>query len=282
MTFRHVWKICAPLAIILMVLAGAGCKSLLKKAYRDPKVKVVDVALTDVSTSGLELGVNVEIDNPNPIKVSFSGMEYDLVVDNLPMAKGRKDSLIEIKASDKTNVTIPVELNYNQMAAVYNSSIVKDRVPYTLSGKVFLNTPVGSVPLPYQASGTMPVVKPPTLRGVKNRTNSLSTEGLDMTMTLVLDNPNGYPLVLQNLEYQLNLNGQEFSSTHSQTQTLPAKGRGEVNLPVKLNFSSLGQWAVSLVTSGQASYSLKYRATFIIDGKPVRQTEVNQGTIKLR
>ena len=270
---------------VMMCATLLGCpeaQEMLEQVVTPPTVAVSQVRFTGISSQAVDLDLAVDIDNPNPIGLSLSGVDYDFQLAGRPLAAGSSSSGIELKAQDKSQAQFPVSLAYNEILNIYKAVQGQDEVPYQLSGKVYITTPIGELPIPFQGKGKLPVLRPPEIKDVKLDVDNLSLTGADLLLSIKLFNPNAFALNVKDGNYALALDGKSFSSGNVGRMNVPAKSTGSVDTNMSLDFLSLGSWAYTLLSGGEADYSLDYAATYLVAGHPVKQEEKKQGTAKIR
>src|SRR6185503_1083775 len=76
-------------AVSATLLAGAGCSTLGKAAFKEPKVELQDVKVTGIGFNGGSLDVLLNVDNPNEFRLDATQLDYDVVVgDSVRFATG--------------------------------------------------------------------------------------------------------------------------------------------------------------------------------------------------
>lgn len=273
------------LILAATALIFCGCpqaKDVMEKVVQPPKVQVKEVRVAGISYQSIDLILATEIDNPNPVGLTLAQIDYALTLAERPLASGSLPSGLALKPAGTSSADLPISVDYNEVQKIYDASVGQDELPYTLSGRVQLDTPVGRIPVPFKTSGVMPVVRPPKLAGVSLRVSSLSFSGADLVIGIKVQNPNAFPLAVDAVDYALKLEGQDFSSGRIADQAVPKKGSGTISVPVHLDFVSAGSWAYSLITKGKADYALTYNAVYTIKGYPVKQNEEMQGSLNFK
>lgn len=90
---------------------------------------------------------------------------------------------------------------------------------------------------------------------------SLSQEAVGLDLTLAVDNPNVIPVKLAGFDYTLQINGQQLSSGQQrQGVKIPARGRGEVHVPVQLRMAELATLVKGWSNTEQMNYGVQVSA----------------------
>lgn len=102
-----------------------------------------------------------------------------------------------------------------------------------------------------------------TLSGVSRPTaqvggvgfGGLSTTGMVMTLSVEIDNPYPFALPLAGMDYRLGSGGEEIvSGSLSELESIPARGKGTVAVPMNLNFATMLSAAGGVKPGGVVPY----------------------------
>jgi LEA14-like dessication related protein len=263
----------------------SGCEKagdILKEAVQPPKVSLSDISVRGISSKKLDLSARLAIDNPNPVGIRLASLEYAFELADSQLFSGTSDEGLDIMASGQSFAEIPISLGYEEVKGVYDSARGQDEVPYRIKGKAGVNTPIGSIPIPFDVKGTLPVIRPPSIRSVDLDVDSLSFSSAELALKIGLMNPNNFDLNISKLGYTLILDGKDFSQGKVESARVSARSEGTISVPISLNLLSLGSWAYSLLRGGSADYELSYDADYIIRDWPVKQEETKTGTLRIR
>ena len=80
--------------------------------------------------------------------------------------------------------------------------------------------------------------------------------GLTALLTLNIDNPNDFALNARALDYTMSLAGTKIiNGENEQSMSVPALGRGKIEVPVKITYASLIETIPKVLETGSASYN---------------------------
>ncbi len=105
-----------------------------------PVPKVPDISLTGIDVknltlSGAKVVIGATIDNPNPFGIDINQLIYDLTVNGKPWAKSKLDKKLALQGKGRTNLNIPVELNFLEMGgSLYQMLMQGKGMNYRLTG----------------------------------------------------------------------------------------------------------------------------------------------------
>lgn len=276
-------KLAALAAIVVLVMVGVGCektKQVIGQSIKPPTVELSDISIVEISTKHLTIMLHLLVENPNPIGLKVASVTYNLELGGRSLINGQTDGGVDLKAGTVNEVDVTVDMVYSDVLAVYEATKAVDEVPYKITGKITLDTPIGPLPLPYKSEGMMPVIRPPKVKSIGVDVGDVSFSGMDAVIKLTLENPNGFPLEINYLNYSLFLEGKPFSSGVVIGKPIKPRGVETLNAPVNVSFGSAGTWIYNLVLKGEASYLLQLDAGYIMKGDKVKQSEEWKGTLK--
>tara|TARA_R110002126_G_scaffold35949_2_gene109903 strand:+ start:12004 stop:12867 length:864 start_codon:yes stop_codon:yes gene_type:complete len=218
-----------------------------------PNLSISDIQVSDVSLQDLELTFEIEVDNPNAVAINLASYNFDFLIDNNSFVKGSQPLSTEIKSSAKSTVQIPVRFTFKELYQTFDSIRDKDETGFDLNAVIGVNLPVlGFTEVPIKKSGTFPIVKVPTISASKLSVKNLNFTKADLELQLNINNPNAFGIILNNLDYNVDINGLEsISGTISKAVEISEKGTGTLKIPVSFNLIELGRTAYQLLSSNK-------------------------------
>jgi LEA14-like dessication related protein len=269
------------LLICLIVLGCSQTQEVIKQVVKPPEVSISSFNYTGINESHADFVINLRVKNPNPVGINFSGLEYKIDLAGKQLASGRNDNGVKIAASGESPVAVPVQVAYQDLIAIYDSTKGQDQVPYMVSCQVDIQTPIGKVPVPIAMSGNLPVIRPPKIAEVSLKVRKLTLLGVQMDLYLKIFNPNAFKLDISSADYSLYMQGSNFGTGSVTPSSIPAKDTGTITAPISLNFSGMAGAAYALLNKGSADYQLDYSAKYSIANLPLTVKESKSGTLKI-
>jgi LEA14-like dessication related protein len=129
-------------------------------------------------------------------------------------------------------------------------------VPFTIATQLGFGTPIGVIDVPISHSGTFPVPQLPTLALGNATVGSAGLSGANLSLTIQVHNPNGYPLPVGNLRYALAINGVTLADATTPPQRLGANATVPLVLGAHLDYVRAGFGIVRAIESRSATVSL--------------------------
>ncbi|MCG7958847.1 MAG: LEA type 2 family protein [Candidatus Thiodiazotropha taylori] len=252
--------------LLFMILLFQGCSSLQQAEQLmngiQPTGEVKGVKLSGLDLRGIDLLFDVEVDNPNPVAISLDGLDYDLKLLNRSFLKGQQSMGMSLAADGKSQVKLPVRMEFERLLQHYSELSNRDDVPYQLDLGLGIDVPLlGRVRLPMSYQGRLPVPKLPDVRVSRIDVQRLSLQAIDLMLELEVENPNRFTLMLQRLDYQFKLNGIDVGQgAAAQSLNIDKQGKGRVRLPLSLDLQKAGGGLYSALMGGRGlSYELSGR-----------------------
>lgn len=249
--------------LLFMILLFQGCSSLQQAEQLmngiQPTGEVKGVKLSGLDLRGIDLLFDVEVDNPNPVAISLDGLDYDLKLLNRSFLKGQQSMGMSLAADGKSQVKLPVRMEFERLLQHYSELSNRDDVPYQLDLGLGIDVPLlGRVRLPMSYQGRLPVPKLPDVRVNRIDVQRMSLQAIDLMLELEVENPNRFALMLQRLDYQFKLNGIDVGQgAAAQSLNIDKQGKGRVRLPLSLDLQKAGGGLYSALMGGRGlSYEL--------------------------
>lgn len=246
---------------LMLALFISGCAELTKHAETiKPTAKLTGMSLKNIDFEKAELLFDIDVENKNPITLNLAGLEYDLIIAGQSLISGITAKGVKLNANSTSPVQVPVTLKFDDLKKLPGEIWGKDNFDYKLDTVVNVALPyIGNYAVPVTKTGQLPVPKLPSISIKGMKVQKLSFTTADVIAQVEIDNPNAFELALSNLNYQLNINQQEWGQGKVvQTKNIPRKGKGVIDIPISLNLLSVGQTSYKmLLHKADMDYQLK-------------------------
>ncbi len=186
---------CVALAIMML----SGCASM------RPTIESVTPRIDSIDFSGVTLAFDVDVRNPNPIKLKAPAYSYAVEIADSPFFSGDADAPLELPAGRTGTVTLPARINYVDLWNSFRSLADESEVPYNLSGVLQFDLPVGQAELPLSHQGTFPVLRPPKFSVVDKNVSDVSLSQAKVAVQVDVENPNTFSLGIAGVGYDLTI-----------------------------------------------------------------------------
>ncbi len=246
------------LLLVLFTITLIGCAELAKHADTiKPTAKVTGTRLANISFEQVDLVFDLAVENKNPITLDLAGLDYDLKIENQSLVSGVTAKAVKLKANATSPVQLPVTLKFDDLKKLPGELWNKDKLAYDLQTTFNINLPaIGNYAIPVSKQGELPVPKTPDIKIKDVKVKNLSFTNAELVAQVEVSNPNDFDLGVSNLNYQLNVNQQNWGQGKiNKSSNIPKRGKGIVEIPVKLDLLNAGKSAYNaLVNKAPVKY----------------------------
>ena len=127
----------------------ASCAGLGKKPLLEPEVQVRDFAITNVTLSGIEGTVSLNVDNPNDTELSAKELNYSVTVAGNRLVTGRNTDPISIPALGANTIELPVQMSFATLIETFPQILQTGLADYVIAG----NIKTGFATVPFSKKG---------------------------------------------------------------------------------------------------------------------------------
>ena len=207
-----------------------------------PEVDFVGAKLTGLSFDAADLLFDIKIRNPNSVGLKMAGFDYDFLINGNSFLKGDQQETLRIAAEGESVVQIPLSLSYVSIYQAFQSLRNQDVSRYQIKVGFSFELPVlGIVNIPVSKTGEFPLLKLPKVKLASLKLKNLSLTGADLLLSVQLDNPNAFSMLLEKFQYQFEVGGRDWiSGSTEKTTQVAEKGQGVIEIPVSLNLLEMG------------------------------------------
>src|SRR5512140_110601 len=140
---------------LLVIAIVAGC-STLGINIQNPMFSIRDVRphvaiALPLSASSIDFDFNIGVDNPNPVGLKMTRMDFNLLVNDSHIATGVTNQAIRIPANGTGFVNLRTRVGYNEIRNVFNEVadvIQGNKARYQVNGRAYFDTPAGQMSFP--------------------------------------------------------------------------------------------------------------------------------------
>ncbi|MCU7802030.1 MAG: LEA type 2 family protein [Candidatus Thiodiazotropha sp. (ex Lucinoma annulata)] len=213
--------------------------------------------MTSLDFDGVELAFDVNVTNPNPVGIDLAGLDYDLKLLGNSFVKGEQPMALSVAANGTSQIELPMRLGFRQLMSSYQKLQHASQAAYQLDLGLGFNIPVlGKMKLPVSYQGEFPIPKIPDIKVKNLDIQKLTLNNAKLLLQIEVDNPNNFSLLLDQLNYNLKLNGFNVGNgLLSQSVAIKQDGRGVINLPLSVNIMQAGMGLYSALLGNDG---LKY------------------------
>jgi LEA14-like dessication related protein len=251
--------------VLTFITYLSGCAELAKHTETiKPTAKLAGAHIANISFDKVDLVFDLEVENKNPIALDLAGLDYDFKVENQSLVSGVTAKAIKLKANGTSPVQLPVTLKFDDLKKLPGEIWDKDRLAYDLQTTFNIMLPIiGNYAIPVAKQGELPVPKVPDIKVKDVKIKKLNFTSADIVAQVEVNNPNDFSMVLKSFNYNLNINQKNWGQGEiTQSSEIPKRGKGVIEIPLKLDLFSIGSAAVALLQNkSPVEYQLTGNAT---------------------
>ena len=246
----------------MSIFSLIGCSSIgdLKSIAEivKPKVHVTDAELKRISMHDVDLAVNLDIDNPNPVALKLSGFDYEIVFNNKQFSKGSNKDVNSISASGKSNVAVPINVVFSDLRKILSEFKTENELNYEIKTTAYLELPViGLYPVASTSKGKLPVPQIPRVSVKKISLDKMNFGSVEFLVTLNVNNPNAFDVDISELTYNLTVvEGDLGKSQINKPIKMKKESYNEIEIPIKLNLINVSGALLQSFNNKSLSYRI--------------------------
>jgi len=234
---------------VLFILI-VSCTSL-EQIIQRPSVQVKGVKTTDANFKEIFLNFGLLIHNPNVFSIQLEGYDYNFVVEGYDFLKGNENQQVQITSQNNSTINIPIAINFKSLYGLVTKTENLDTLSYQISGNVKPGGLLAGLSIPFSKSGTLPNIRIPKVSLKSLKIDKMGLSGVDLKLGIDLDNNNIFGFDIGKLDYNISLAGSKVAEGITENfASIPAKNKGEIVLPISLNFLGLSS-SLKSILSGQ-------------------------------
>lgn len=254
-----------PVKTLLVLLLGAflttGCSVLEQSgAWVKPEVKVAGSRLVGLTLSKALLEVELNVSNPNRYPIVLGALDFQLNLQDAKILAGQQLQGNKLAAGKNQSIILPLEIGFADLGKFITNLSDLNALDYVVAGGMTFDIPVvGPLRVPYETKSEIPIPRMPKFKLAGVQQKRLSLSGAELVLSVELDNPNAFDLLVNKLNYALALNGHAVTAGSLGEQIkIAAAGKSSVDIPVNLSFgiSSALAFYEMLRAGGDINYAL--------------------------
>jgi len=246
-----------PVMLVIILTLFVTCTTL-EQLIQPPQVKVETINIADFSFSDITLEFGLLVNNPNAFAVDLEGYTYQLAIEGKEMLSADENRSLTINSAEKSMIKLPVKVNFKKVFELAKDSRNLDSLSYELTGNLKPGGLLSAFSLPFRRAGQVPNIRIPDVSLAHLRIKKMNLSGIELETRLNITNVNAFAFDVGKLNYALELaNNSVARGTMNEGIKIPAKGKGEITIPLSLDFGGALGSLRSLLSGNQISTTIK-------------------------
>ncbi|MFY0664803.1 MAG: LEA type 2 family protein [Natronospirillum sp.] len=248
-------------AVLVISALLSSCAMLGEAGWQEPTARVLSSRLVALTPTTARIDTQIEVNNPNLYAIALGALDYELSVNRSRLLTGEQDRSTNIAAGASQTISLPVDIVFSDVLDLLGSLSQRDSIAYQLKAGMGFDIPViGRVRVPVTTDGEVPIPKLPQISVSGLKADRLSLTSADLTLTLAMENPNVFGLLIDQFAYEFALDNNAVASGSVQQRVrMDEKGQALMQVPITLSFLDAGMALYQAFLSGN---SLDYGLAF--------------------
>ena len=236
-----VWLWAAILVVLILGVLFIWQRSIIlnygKKGGSKPHLSVKRINVHDIGEDRISMTAQIMVSNPLLIELNADKLEYELFVDSVKIMETEFVKPVTIKALDSIMLVLPIEVLRTKLIEVMDrfEKHNTDSADYTLEARLHFELPVAGEKT-YVVNETR---RGPAFRMLRLRTEDIDIEKFgfrnsDLSMLLIIENPNLFEIAIRNVDYDLFI-GKDFHMDGEVKKVIRIPARSTISLPLEMD-----------------------------------------------
>ena len=234
---------------------------------RFPKLNAGQIRISKIDFTGIELGCEVKVENPNAFPIPFPTMNWDYGINGVPVLKSRIAGAGEIAAGAAGAVLIGVGVAYEDIlkavGSLRNAGEAKTNLSLGMDseglssmlpalGDAARNAAAGILDIP----GVIPILRKPevSFQGITRKASSgllASLTSFEFVLNWEVTNPNNFAMGIGEFIYDFRVNNSSWAQGRiDKLPRLNANGKAVIPLTVSVSALSLVRELADIISRG--------------------------------
>ena len=162
---RHVARLLAsPMRVLERgVLASCvvlwACATLGRLSFTEPDVTLQEIDVTGVGLTGGTFDLVFDVWNPNDYRLRSTRLEVGVDLEGTHFGDALLDRPLDLSPANHSRVVVPVRFAWTGLGAGAKALLTRRALGYAVTGRVFLDTPLGTKTVGLTGKGNVPLMK---------------------------------------------------------------------------------------------------------------------------
>jgi LEA14-like dessication related protein len=147
--------------LTLPLVAGliAACATLGHLAFQEPEIDLKEIAVTTIGLTGGTCDLVFDVWNPNAYRLTSTRMEVGIELEGSHFGDALFERPLDLSATAHSQVRVPVRFEWAGLGAGAKALLTKRAVGFAVTGRVLLDTPLGTQTVVLKGTGNVPLTK---------------------------------------------------------------------------------------------------------------------------
>jgi LEA14-like dessication related protein len=254
-------------ALAVLVIALGTCQTL-SKVINEPSVSLDSVSITGINFTGIDMLAKITVKNNNPVSIPFPELNWNFFVANGSFLSGVIPKGTKIAARGSSSIDLPITVTYEGLYKAITALLNADEAAYRIDLAARFELPLlESKTFTASFSGSIPLIKMPSLSFSGVQFTSLNLTKVEFVLTWLVENKGGFAITIDKLDYNFAVNSTPWVSGSTQRASLPGRKVTQVPVTITINTLSVVKDIVTMAAGGKMEkYSCGGEAVLSLQG----------------
>lgn len=222
------------------------------KMFLLPRLELSEIQFVSFTPARIDIIANLLIKNQFPIALTADSLQYQVYINNTEVIKDHYEKSISLKSDQITLVSLPITLFHKNLVSLLNAAIRAkiDSAEYTFHVTFFTHIPFKK-DFTINIKRFLPLLLVPEIKEDHLEIRSMNFSQAQLILTIALNNPNTFPIMLKNLDYGITIEGSQLvQGSVPGVSEIKAKSDSEIKVPLNVSVKEVGQTLLDLLKKG--------------------------------
>src|SRR6266496_6349812 len=143
-----------PLALVFL-----SCATLGRLAFTEPAISLQEIGVTGIGLTGGTFDLVFDVYNPNDYRIRSTRLEVGVDLEGTHFGDALLERPLDLSPTNHNRVVVPVRFEWAGVGAGARAMLTRRTLAYGVTGRVFLDTPLGAKTVGLTGTGNVPLMK---------------------------------------------------------------------------------------------------------------------------
>ncbi|MBT1702776.1 LEA type 2 family protein [Chryseosolibacter indicus] len=238
----RIWVVAIAMVFVAIALIWWRAAKINNKnnSMLQPELSVASVSINNIDDEKIDMNAKMNLKNPLPVELKSQKLNYRLLINGTKVLESSYNKPISVKSNDSSSIEMPMEILAKPLISILDQ--LKDQkidsAVYTLQASMDIDVPIaGKRTFDFDETKKLPSFLLPKIKTEDLDIKKLKFKESSLKMDVVVENPNTYPLIMEDANYDVVVGKDlEMNGTIPGITNIPAKSSATV--PVQLDIQT--------------------------------------------
>jgi len=136
-----------------------ACATLRGLTFKEPELMLQEIDITGIGLTGGTFDLVFDVFNPNDYRIRSTRLEAGVDLEGTHFGDALLDRPLDLSPTNHNRVVVPVRFEWAGVGAGAKALFARQAVAYGITGRVFVDTPLGEKTVVLHGTGNVPLRK---------------------------------------------------------------------------------------------------------------------------